>query len=201
MIEVPITQGMNARATDKAKQMPTKWPNGILPEGGNFVGCLGEEIFLMTYPKAVSQNTYKWDVVLQGYNFEIKTKKRNVEPQMDYACSIPYSSTHQTPDFYAWVSLQKLEKAFVVGYISRSMFYRKAKFFAEGESEGDNGFHEKKGAYICHIADLWPSEELQGLVEPRTWPCTKPNEEDNDTLRNKREEHRATRIPAVMAGT
>jgi hypothetical protein len=170
MIEIPITEGMKLRADSKAQQMPEDWPNGIIPDGGNYPGCVGEEAFLFAYPKAVSKNTFKFDSVYQTYTFEVKSKQRNVPPLPEYACNIPWSSTHQDPDFYVWISLLlKRDKAFICGYISRDHFYKVADFREKGNIDPTNKQTELKGSYQCEIKDLWNPEELRGLQAPRPW--------------------------------
>ena len=168
VIEVPITGDMKLHADSKAQQIPKDLSNTI--KDGRFDGCLGEVVFLKGLPGSVSLNTWSWDIIYKTYKIEIKTQYRTVKPKDNYSCSIPWSSTHQTPELYVWVSLFRHEKAFICGYITPNLFYDKAEYIKKGEEEGDNLFVERKGSYKIHMSDLWSIEGLLNCEIPRKWP-------------------------------
>lgn len=157
MIEVTITDEMiqNAkRLADDLGVLNHSIRNGL----GNLAGFLGEECVLSHFKEAVRDNTYQHDILLKGSRIEVKTKDRTVPPKIDYECSIPYSLYQQAANFYFFVSLLRKNetyvKGYLVGYMSKPEFFKKATLFRKGEVDPSNNFTVKADCWNLKIKDL-----------------------------------------------
>jgi hypothetical protein len=160
LVSLPFNQSM----IEKARELSTNLGsinNSILKGGGNEAGYLGE-LALQEYLGAdhVScehgRAKYNRDLVFKAKNFEVKTKRRTKDPidtnYIKYEASINESSMHQTPDYYAFISItygkmykengfrfyENPLKVWFCGYIDIKSFYSKSKFIAKGYIDPTN---------------------------------------------------------------
>lgn len=137
---VPITKETIAFAEGRAKKLGAL-KNSITGGGGNIAGTVGEIVALKALGLAlkhlVSESNYECDIIdNEGVKWDVKTKRRTVKPSRHFNCSVADFNTHQKCDRYLFVSLLNLDEGFVLGWISKTDFYKKATFNKKGESDG-----------------------------------------------------------------
>lgn len=159
MIEVNITDNMVNNARRKAAEMGTI-RNSITSGKGNLVGFIGEEVARHvlndTGHHAVEQNTYDYDIVVDGKMLiDVKTKATSVEPKPHYSCSIASLNAHQECDYYVFVRVKNdLTKAWWLGVYSKDDYTRDAVFLKKGTLDPDNQYVVKSDCYNLPISAL-----------------------------------------------
>ena len=127
--------------------------NSILSGSGNRAGILGE-IALANFLKVERQDKRGYDLIYKGKKIEVKTKRRTADPKGYYEASVSETSSHQTPDFYAFLSLtfgkkeyngkedvySDLQSIWLCGFIAYEDFIKEAKLIRTGTIDEDNGF-------------------------------------------------------------
>lgn len=154
MVEVSITDEMLIKARRKAIDLG-QLNNSIERGDGNLVGFLGELVAQKVIGGRV-KNTYEYDLVLKdGTKVDVKTKKTSVAPKDYYDCSIANYNTKQDCDEYCFVRVKNtLDKAWVLGRISKEEYFKKARFLKKGEQDGDNGYMVKADCWNLTISEL-----------------------------------------------
>ena len=115
----------------------------------------------MAYPRAKLDSTYDYDIYLCGFKIDVKTKETDYPQDPNFVVSIPILNTKQECDFYLWTFVSKKNQtAYIVGYITKELFFKGSVFWERGQVDYVNGFIEKVGSYQLKIKDLWPPEEL-----------------------------------------
>ena len=116
--------------------------NSIMEGGGNLAGALGEiivhDVFTERGFKVLDQSTFDYDLIINNYKIDVKTKKIGSElvPSGEYAMNVSAYNTKQKCDFYFFVGVSEdYKKAFLYGYIKPKEFYQKAKFYKKGEKK------------------------------------------------------------------
>jgi hypothetical protein len=151
-IEVEITADMHARAQAKAQEMG-ELKNSIRRGQGNLAGFLGEEVVLAAWSGSVSHNTFQHDITFEEATFEVKTKDRTVNPRIDYEASVADYNTHQTADFYVFVSLYRIKetgdytRGYIIGIIPKMLYKAQAKFLKVGDIDPSNGWKVSADCY------------------------------------------------------
>ena len=155
MIEIIITDEQKERARNL---YPFDNLNGSITGGkSNMFGAIGE-IIVFDYFKsdrAVEfKSTYDYDIIIDSYTVDVKTKKTTVKPQPFYLCSISAFNTNQNCDYYFFVRVkQNLSIGYLLGYINKSIFFTKAIFKKKGDID-INGFTFKDDCYNLSISEL-----------------------------------------------
>lgn len=157
MIEVQITQEMLQTSIANSEKLGTL-NNSIRSGKGNLAGFLGEECVLKAISKAVKSNTYDYDILIGDKRFEVKTKDRTVVPRIEYECSIPNYNTKQLADYYIFVSLLRKNndylKGYVLGYMSKEEYFKKATLLKKGDIDKSNNFTVKADCWNLKISEL-----------------------------------------------
>ena len=154
MVEIQITDEMLIKARRKAIDLG-QLNNSIERGDGNLVGFLGELVAQKVLGGRV-KNTYEYDLVLKdGTKIDVKTKKTSVAPKDYYDCSIANYNTKQDCDEYCFVRVKNtLDKAWVLGRISKEEYFKKARFLKKGDQDGDNGYTVKADCWNLQISEL-----------------------------------------------
>ena len=162
-IEVPITKSMIKTAEEMGKDLG-KLRNSVMNGERNTVAFLGEQIFL----KGIGgeyKGLYDYDILYDGKRYEIKSKERYNPPQLGYDCTVFAYNTIQETDYYAFTSILKdYSKGWIVGYVLKEEFYKKAMFKPKG-SLFENQLVAKGDAYQLLISKL-TQFQLPGIL---TW--------------------------------
>ena len=124
----------------------------------NIYGALGE-VIVYDYFKdkkynIIKQNTYDYDLIINGYKVDVKTKKTSVTPLSHYLCSISDFNTKQKCDYYFFLRVKiDFTKSYLLGYISKKDFYQYSFFKYKGDID-INGFIFKDNCYNIEIEKL-----------------------------------------------
>ena len=154
MIEVEITREQIKRA--KSLYDFKVLANSIMKGKSNKYGAIGEILaydYFCKDKEVVFESTHDYDMIVDGWRIDIKTKRTRVRPEPHFNCSIPTTSVHQRCDYLFFVRvMEDMSKAWLLGQISRHDFYKKATFNAKGEQDGNWTF--KADCYNLQIKDL-----------------------------------------------
>jgi hypothetical protein len=157
MIEVQITPKMLQASIESSKKLGIL-NNSIRSGNGNLAGFLGEECVLNAISGSLKSNTYDYDILIGDKRFEVKTKDRTVAPRPEYECSIPNYNTKQLADYYIFVSLLRKNndylKGYVLGYMSKDEYFKKATLLKKGDIDKSNNFTVKADCWNLKINEL-----------------------------------------------
>jgi hypothetical protein len=123
--------------------------NSITKGRGNLAGRLGE-IALAAHLSVEVEDHREYDLIHDGESIEVKTKRRTVPPKGFYEVSVAKTSTHQSPDRYAFISLEfdgktngsyyGLKNIWLCGYMKSDEYFKKATHMKKGDRDESNGF-------------------------------------------------------------
>ncbi|OBT04770.1 hypothetical protein A9267_17675 [Shewanella sp. UCD-FRSSP16_17] len=156
MEKYSITKSILEMAQSQLDDTPV-WEGSHRGEAANQVGVLGEivvEQWLKS--KGISfkddRELTTHDYTLRnGETFDVKTKDRTVVPRTDYDCSVPlYNHSHQRPDYYIFVSLERdrtnktkdlnrFHTAYILGGINIKQLESRGVIWKEGQTDPANG--------------------------------------------------------------
>ena len=95
---------------ERAKKLyPFNDLKGSITKGvSNIYGALGEVIIYDLSKKnglnVDFTSTYDYDLIIENYKIDVKTKRTTVTPKPNYLCSISAFNTRQECDFYFFLS-------------------------------------------------------------------------------------------------
>lgn len=133
--------------------------NGSITKGkSNIYGALGEiivyDLFVKNNYKVIFKSNYDYDMIINGHKIDVKTKKTNFIPKMNYLCSISSFNTKQECDYYFFVRInQNFKEAYVLGYKSKASFFKES-FYKNKDDLDINGFVFKDNCYNIEISKL-----------------------------------------------
>ena len=148
--------------------------------GGRCVGFIGELMVLNYFYKNnikydwqnFDPNTpnYNFDININGFKLDIKTKDRTVDPKLFYECSIAEYS-HQSCDYYVFTSLTRnsnleypYQKASILGFMKPDEYFSKASILKKGDIDPANNFTVVKDCRNLPIKELHSIEELIKII-------------------------------------
>jgi penicillin-binding protein-related factor A (putative recombinase) len=158
MIEITITEEQRSRAEELYDFGALN--NSITKGRSNKFGAIGE-IITADYFKEKGRSvdtasTYDYDLIVDGYTIDVKSKKTNVKPQPHYLATVANYNTTQQCDFYLFIRVLKdLSKAWILGYIKPVKFYELSNFVKKGDLDV-NGWEFKDDCYNLQIRELNP---------------------------------------------
>lgn len=155
MITIDITQDQIDRAKNLYGFVELK--DSITHGEGNLVGAIGEIIcmdyFKLTGNKVEYKGNYDYDIVVGNIKIDVKTTKCTSKPLVTYSCNVNSHNTRQKTDLYLFVRITTdFKTGYLLGYIKKEEFYKKAVLKKEGEREGD--FILKSDCYSLQINKL-----------------------------------------------
>lgn len=159
MREVIIRPDQIEEAQRKSQEMGAL-NNSILEGKGNVYGFLGEIIFAEAMGLNVN-NTFHYDLILNGIKIDVKTKHCTSPPRPEYECSVAAYNTDQECDFYVFVRIMKdLSRAWILGKKKRVNYYNEAVFYKQGQEDPNSRTEPKfkftADCYNLKISDLMP---------------------------------------------
>ncbi len=154
MIELDIDKALIKEAKQKSEEMG-ELRNSITEGEGNVIGFLGE-ILVANHFGGVIDNTYDYDIRVGNRKVDVKTKKTTVVPLSHYLCTVAAYNTIQECDSYYFVRIDiTKKKGYLLGGLTKKGFFKKAKFYKEGEIDPDgNGWTFKADCYNLPIWKL-----------------------------------------------
>jgi hypothetical protein len=128
--------------------------NSFLSGKGNFVGFLGEEVFLKGYGGS-RVGKYNFDLMYNCRRIEVKTKKTAVQPRPHYMCSVSTFNAGQRADYYAFCRVD-LEKniGWICGFYPVNKFKIDAKYYKAGDYDPDNDYYVRSNCWSLPISKL-----------------------------------------------
>ena len=136
MYECEITPSMIESAKKKSDSMGVI-KGSVRGGGGNMIGFLGEELVKKHFGIG-DANTYEYDLMYEGKKLEVKTKERNVIPNMSYNATVFSWNTTQQCDYYIFCSIFKnFKRGWICGFIKPVDFKSNAKFAKKGDPDGN----------------------------------------------------------------
>lgn len=98
--------------------------------------------------------TYDYDMIIDGHKVDVKSKRTTVVPQPHYFCTVfDYNTTQQCDRYYFVRVLEDMTSAYLLGYINKSDFYDRALFYRKGQQD-TNGFRFKADCWNLEISQL-----------------------------------------------
>ena len=160
MIQIKITPDIIARAKKKAATVGNL-QGSITGSLSNVVGAIGE-IVVRDFTGATEANSKDFDLLIGNRRVDVKTKRCNTTPSPNYDCSVSAHGTKQDCDSYVFVRiLTDHSKAWILGEIAKSEFYKKATRYKTGDIDPANGFVFKADCYNLAIQELDSVKEAQ----------------------------------------
>ena len=154
MIEVEVTKDMVERAKIRAKKMG-ELRNSITHGAANTAAFIGEEVVLNHLKSAELVDTYDYDIIFQGIKYDVKTKRVNTPPKLNYECSVAELSRHQKCDGYIFVRvLKNFSKAWILGKKTKQDYFFYATKLLKGQVDPSNNFKVRANCYNLPIKDL-----------------------------------------------
>ena len=153
MIEIKVTEKMFLTAREKAVEVG-KLNNSILNGGGNLAGFIGEQIVLFVLGGEWI-NTYQYDLIINGYKVDVKTKQTSVKPLPHYECSITEANSSQECDYYAFTRVKKdFSVGWYLGIMRKQDYFLNATFLKKGEVDPSNNYVVRASCYNLPISKL-----------------------------------------------
>lgn len=154
MIELAITEEQRREAAALTRSLPNL-RNSITKMQGAYAGFLGE-IVARDYLGLTQANTYDYDLTdANGVTYDVKTKRTNYAPKLNYDQSVADFNNTQKCDYYLFVRvLNSNDKAWILGKISPKEFYEKARHYKKGDVDPSNNFTFHADCHNIAIKDL-----------------------------------------------
>lgn len=106
-----------------------------------------------------------YDLLAFGLRIDVKAKRRNFPPKLNYDAHVEASQMDYPADVYVFCSFHKItEKAEPVGWIWKFEFDSQARFVREGDKDGGK-FAERCDAYKIKHHLLRNMEDLKAMSE------------------------------------
>jgi len=144
----------------RAKKLyPFNELKGSITKGrSNIYGALGEIIIYdLSKKKGFNVNfksNYDYDLIIEGYKVDVKTKRTTVIPKPEYLCSISSFNTKQKCDIYFFLRInENLNYCYLLGYKRKKDFFNEAIFNKKGSLDV-NGWIFKDDCYNLKIQML-----------------------------------------------
>ena len=170
LTELPVPYWLIKRANNEAKQVGVL-RNSISQGNGLQAGFVGEYIALQALGgKIVSDESFDYDLITEsGTLVDVKTKRCNNAPKINYSCNIPNFNVKQQCDYYAFVRVtyqpQDLGyrkhkqsgpemRAWWLGCISKERFFEDCIFIEEGGYCVENNFIFQTDSFQLEIKEL-----------------------------------------------
>ena len=156
MVEVKINPQWKKAALKEAEEMGAL-RKSITNGEGNLAGFVGERV-VADYLEVKKANTYEYDLVTKKEKtYDVKTKRCKFKPLPTYTVSVCALNTKQDCDAYIFVRVDNdMTTAWILGYMPKDEFYKKAKFCKRGDIDPDShcNWRFKEDCYNMYIKDL-----------------------------------------------
>jgi len=137
--------------------------NSITRGEGNLAAFIGERVAARV-TGAHLYRTYEYDLVLgRDIKIDVKTKRTTVDyVKPHYEASIAEYNTRQQCDIYLFTRVNLMTRSvWLLGWMSKEEYFRKARYLKAGTVDGSNGFVVKANCYNLPYSQLRPIEELK----------------------------------------
>lgn len=144
-------------------------PNSYTKGAGRMHGMLGEIAvanYLGTLVEHCGDSQFGYDFESKtGIKIEVKTKRSNSVPKIDYTASVEKKKSHMFKnDIYIFVRAHEtMTRFWLVGWVKTDSFKRRAKFIAAGDSD-ESGFTYRVDGYHIPISKLKKMDLLKDYL-------------------------------------
>ena len=163
MVEIEIRPQWKRAALKEAEEMGSL-RKSITNGAGNQAGFIGERV-VADYLSIKKANTYQYDLVTKKEKtYDVKTKRCKSKPLPNYTVSVCALNTKQECDAYIFVRVDnEMKTAWILGYMPKKQFYKKAKFCKKGDIDPDShcNWRFREDCYNMYIKDLKNISELK----------------------------------------
>ena len=154
------TLAITPNQVERARKLyPFDELNGSITKGkSNIYGALGEVIindyFVKNGYSVDFNSTYDYDIIIDGWKVDVKTKRTTVTPQDHYLCSISSWNIKQKCDLYMFVRInENMKNGYLLGFKGKDEFFKSADFKKKGELD-INGWSFKDDCYNLKVSEL-----------------------------------------------
>jgi hypothetical protein len=139
--------------------------NSITKGEGNIIGALGEVVLFDYFTNSgfstKFDSNFNYDITVDRFKVDVKTKRTTVEPKEHFYCSIPASNTKQACDLYFFARVtEDFKYCYLLGFKDKQKFFEESIFKKKGE-KGMNGFKFLTDCYNLEISKLSKFRDYQ----------------------------------------
>ena len=171
MITYKITKDELAQAKKESVEMGSL--NGSITGGkGNIAGLLSEIVISNRIDRMNRANTYDYDLIdiIDNKKYDVKAKRTNYTPRLDYECSIADWNTKQECDGYIFTRITyEYDKLWLLGYLNKKNYFSLAKFHKTGEYDSSNNFTFKANCWNVKIKELLNLNNKKVVQQQLKW--------------------------------
>lgn len=169
MVEIKVKPHWKKAALKEAEEMGVL-RKSITGGAGNLAGFVGEKV-VAHYLNVKKENTYQYDLITKkSKTYDVKTKRCKSKPLDTYTVSVCALNTKQKCDAYVFVRVDnEMTTAWILGYMPKTQFFKKAKFCKKGDLDPDSNCHWrfKEDCYNMYIKDLKDIDKLKVKKETK----------------------------------
>lgn len=160
MIEIEIISDDLKLAHERASNLSNL--RGSFTQGKSAIyGTMGEILVLKYLKGSQYTPTFDYDIIYHDKTIDVKSKRCRSQPRSDYNCSISTYNTKQNCDIYVFTRVSEcFQKGWILGWMGKQNFFKKACFNKKGETDGDKGFTFQSDCYNLTISQLFSIEKL-----------------------------------------
>ncbi len=167
-VEIRLTPPMIELAHTLAKELGVL-RNSIEEGAGNITGFCAELACKKHFgiPLDEIQNTYHYDILVNGITYDVKAKKRKDAPRYWHEASISDYNTSQKCNFYLHTSVTWPERisaptsVYLMGFYPKQQYLDEARFLKKGQIDGSNNFEVKGDCWNLVYEKLNPISQIK----------------------------------------
>lgn len=156
-IKIDVTEPQLTRAEERFEFGALK---GSITKGdGNLAGALGEIIvldYMLSKGNEVKDiSTYDYDLIIDGYRVDVKSKRQKYAPQPNHRCTVSAYNTRQKCDYYFFTQVMyDMNAVYLSGYKKKSDFFNQSTFFEKGDTDPSGQKSDFVFTYDCYVMNL-----------------------------------------------
>ena len=151
IIEIVPTADDLKMASDRAAQLGVL-PNSFTGGRGRMTGFLGEIAFGNYYKDCcyVGDTSFTHDFVLDDWKIEVKSKSCSSKPKVEYNVSVNGGENKEwLNDIFFFTRVNSsYSRVWLLGWMKRDNFIRRAEYRKAGESDSDGFTHQSSGFHL-----------------------------------------------------
>ena len=161
MIEIEIDSDMLEKAKLRAEKLG-ELKNSVTKGQGNIAGILGELITQKAIGGEI-KDTRDFDLLLKNNETaDVKTRRCSSMPEPHFDCSVSDYNTKQKCDNYIFTRvLGDYSKGWVLGWIKKEDFFKKATLVYQGQLDRESGRRAKSDTWNLAISELNSISDLE----------------------------------------
>lgn len=139
--------------------------NSVTKGDGSVASQMGEIASCRYFDSKYGYSNYDWDFLYSKLRVEVKTRRTTVEPLGTHNAGTFDFNTKQDCDIYLFTRIKDTQ-CWLVGWMEKSEFFRKARYYRAGDIDPDTAnwtkpFVYKSAGWHLYIAELHSVKELK----------------------------------------